>query len=86
MDLTAIVLAVLLPVSIIGIIAGLMIYGSKVILKCILAFVIIVLAGWVGMTIGLEYLGGYPEFGCVIAVAVMGMFLIMFNDRSQPRS
>lgn len=28
MDLTAIVLAVLLPVSIIGIIAGLMIYGT----------------------------------------------------------
>lgn len=86
MDLTAIVAAILLSVSIIGVIAGLKIWGSRVIMKCILAFAVTILAGWVGMAIGLEYLGGYPEFGCIIAIAVMGMFIIMFTDRSQPRS
>ena len=86
MDLTAIVAAILLSASIISVIVGLKIWGSKVIMKCILAFAVTILAGWMGMSIGLEYLGGYPEFGCVIAIAVMGMFIIMFTDRSQPRS
>ncbi len=86
MDLSLIVVTALALVCVVGLIIGHIRYGSKTIFKIVLAALITILAGWIGMVIGLEYLGGYPEFGCVIAIAVMGMFIIMFNERSQPRS
>lgn len=86
MDLSILVVVMLAAVCIVGLILGFCKYGSRTIFKIILAALITILAGWVGMVIGLEYLGGYPEFGCVIAIAVMGMFIMMVNNRNQPRS
>lgn len=49
--------------------------------KAILAMIVTFISGWIGMVIGLELMGGFPEFGCVIAVAVMGAFIIYFNEK-----
>lgn len=35
------------------------------------------------MVVGLELLGGFVELGCIIAVAVMGAFIIYFNDKKK---
>lgn len=52
-------------------------------LKSIIALVATLFAGWVGIAIGHELLGGFPEFGAVISVAVMGTFIIYFNDKKK---
>lgn len=51
--------------------------------KAIFAFLITILAGGIGMAAGHELLGGFPEFGTVIAVAVMGALIIFFGERKQ---
>ena len=81
MDLSAIAAALLLSVSTIGIIVGLKIWGSRVIMKCIPPLIATLLAGWIGMVIGREYLGGYPEFGCITAISVMGAAIIFSIER-----
>lgn len=54
-------------------------YMGKAILAAIATFVL----GCLGMVIGLEFLGGYIEFGLLIAVAVMGAFIIYFNEKKK---
>lgn len=49
--------------------------------KAILALIVTVIIGLIGMVIGQDILHGYPEFGCVLAVAVMGAFMIGFNEK-----
>ncbi len=51
--------------------------------KAILAAIVTFVLGCVGMVIGLELLGGYIEFGLLIAVAVMGAFIIYFNEKKK---
>lgn len=51
--------------------------------KAILAAVITLIAGYLGMVVGLEFLGGFVEFGSLIAVVVMGAFIIYFNDKKK---
>ncbi len=51
--------------------------------KAILALVITFIAGITGIIIGLELLNGHPEFGCIIAIAVMGAFIIYFNEKKK---
>ncbi len=51
--------------------------------KAILAVIVTFVLGCVGMVIGLELLGGYIEFGLLIAVAVMGAFIIYFNEKKK---
>lgn len=51
--------------------------------KAILAAIITFIVGYLGMLTGLELLGGFVEFGCIIAVAVMGAFIIYFNDKKK---
>lgn len=51
--------------------------------KAILALIVTFFAGWIGIAIGLELLGGWPEFGCIIAIAVMGAFIIYFNEKKK---
>ncbi len=51
--------------------------------KAILAAVVTLIAGFLGIVIGLELLGGFVEFGCIIAVALMGAFVIYFNDKKK---
>jgi len=35
----------------------------------------------IGTVVGLELLGNWGEFGLLIAIAVMGAFIIYFNDK-----
>lgn len=51
--------------------------------KAILALLVTFVMGWVGMAIGLEFLGGFAEFGSVVAIAIMGAFIIYFNEKKQ---
>ncbi len=49
--------------------------------KAILAAIVTFIAGCLGMVVGLEILGGWVEFGLLIAIAVMGAFIIYFNGK-----
>lgn len=49
--------------------------------KAILAATVTILLGYVGMVVGLELLGGFVECGVLAAIAVMGAFIIYFNDK-----
>ena len=49
--------------------------------KAILAAIVTLIAGYLGMVVGLELLGNWVEFGLLIAIAVMGAFIIYFNDK-----
>lgn len=51
--------------------------------KAIFALIVTVIIGWIGIAIGYELLGRFPEFGGVIAIAVMGAFIIYFNDKKK---
>jgi len=45
--------------------------------KAILAAIVTLIVGY----LGLELLGNWVEFGLLIAIAVMGAFIIYFNDK-----
>ena len=49
--------------------------------KAILAAIVTLIVGYLGMVVGLVLLGNWVEFGLLIAIAVMGAFIIYFNDK-----
>ena len=49
--------------------------------KAILAAIVTLIVGYLGTVVGLELLGNWDEFGLLIAIAVMGAFIIYFNDK-----
>ena len=49
--------------------------------KAILAVIVTLIVGYLGTVVGLELLGNWDEFGLLIAIAVMGAFIIYFNDK-----
>ena len=49
--------------------------------KAILAAIVTLIVGYLGTVVGLELLGNWYEFGLLIAIAVMGAFIIYFNDK-----
>ena len=49
--------------------------------KAILAAIVTLIVGYLGMVVGLELLGNWVEFGLLIAISVMGAFIIYFNDK-----
>ena len=51
--------------------------------KTIAAMALTTICGFLGMVIGDEVMGGYPELGCIIAFAVMGAFIIYFNEKKK---
>ena len=51
--------------------------------KAILAVIVTLIVGYLGMVVGLELLGNWDEFGLLIAIAVMGAFIIYFNDKKK---
>ena len=51
--------------------------------KAILAAIVTLIVGYLGMVVGLEFLGNWVEFGLLIAIAVMGAFIIYFNDKKK---
>ena len=53
---------------------------TSVVGKVSLAVVVTLICGYLGAVIGNELLGGFQELGSITAVAVMGAFIILFND------
>lgn len=53
--------------------------------KCILAFVVTVLLGLGGILLGNASDIPIPELGAVIAVAIMGAFIIYFNEKNRKK-
>ena len=51
--------------------------------KAILAAIVTLIVGYLGMVVGLEFLGNLLEFGLLIAIAVLGAFIIYFNDKKK---
>ncbi|MBS4786331.1 MAG: binding-protein-dependent transport permease [Clostridiales bacterium] len=51
--------------------------------KAFLALITTFLAGLLGMVIGFEFLQGFPELGSVVAISVMGAFIIYFTDKTR---
>lgn len=51
--------------------------------KAILATLITFIVGYIGMVIGLEFLGGFVEFGLLVAICIMGAFIIYFNEKKK---
>ena len=51
--------------------------------KAIFAAIVTLIVGYLGMVVGLEFLGNLLEFGLLIAIAVMGAFIIYFNDKKK---
>ena len=49
--------------------------------KTILEVIVTLIVGYLGTVVGLELLGNWDEFGLLIAIAVMGAFIIYFNDK-----
>ena len=49
--------------------------------KAILAAIVTLIVGYLGTVVGFELLGNWYEFGLLIAIAVMGAFIIYFNDK-----
>ncbi len=51
--------------------------------KVILAVVVTLIFGYLGVVIGNELLGGFRELGCISAIAVMGAFIVFFNEKKK---
>ena len=51
--------------------------------KAIKAAVVTLILGYIGMVLGLEFLNETVELGLLIAIVVMGAFIIYYNDKKQ---
>lgn len=51
--------------------------------KAIIAAFVTLIAGYVGMVIGAELMHGFVDLGIILAVAVMGAFIIYFNEKKK---
>ena len=51
--------------------------------KAILAAIVALIAGYLGAVVGHEFLGGFAELGGIVAIAVMGAFIICVIERKQ---
>lgn len=49
--------------------------------KALLALIVTFIIGLLGMSVGYDAMNGFSELGSVVAIAVMGAFIIYFNDR-----
>lgn len=51
--------------------------------KAILAAIVTLIVGYLGAVVGHEILGGFIELGGIVAIAVMGAFIIYYNDKKK---
>ena len=51
--------------------------------KAILVALVTFISGYIGMVAGYELLGGWVEFGLLVAIAVEGAFIIYFNEKKK---
>ena len=56
---------------------------TSVVGKVSLAVVVTLICGYLGVVIGNELLGGFRELGCISAIAVMGAFIVFFNEKKK---
>lgn len=47
----------------------------------ILAILATIIVGWMGAAFGLEIMNGFTELGSILAVAIMGAFIMLENKR-----
>ena len=48
--------------------------------KAILALIVTLIMGLIGTALGYDAMNGFSEIGAVVSVAVMGAFIIYFNE------
>lgn len=51
--------------------------------KALLALIVTFIMGLLGMAFGYDAMNGFSELGSVVAIAVMGAFVIYFNDKNK---
>ena len=51
--------------------------------KAILALIVTLILGLLGTAFGYDSMNGFSEVGAVVAVAVMGAFIIYFNEKNK---
>ena len=52
-------------------------------LKSIIALFVTVICGWIFAALGHDLMNGFSELGTIVAVAVMGAFIIFFNEKKK---
>jgi len=52
--------------------------SSKLIILAVLSTIII---GWIGAALGHDFMNGFSELGSILAVATMGSFIMIENER-----
>ena len=51
--------------------------------KAILALIVTLIFGLLGTAFGYDSMNGFSEVGAIVAVAVMGAFIIYFNEKNK---
>lgn len=51
--------------------------------KAFLAFIVTLILGLFGTAFGYDEMNGFSEIGSIVAIAVMGMFIIYFNEKNK---
>ena len=51
--------------------------------KALTAFIVTLIMGLIGTAFGYDSMNGFSEVGAVVAVAVMGAFIIYFNEKKK---
>lgn len=49
--------------------------------KALISLVVTLIAGLLGTAFGYDAMNGFSEIGAIVAIAVMGAFIIYFNDK-----
>ena len=52
-------------------------------LKSIIALFVTVICGWIFAALGHDLMNGFSELGTIVAVAVMGAFIIFLNEKKK---
>ena len=51
--------------------------------KAYLAFIVTLVLGLFGTAFGYDTMNGFSEIGAIVSIAVMGAFIIYFNDKKK---
>ncbi len=51
--------------------------------KALLALVVTLILGLLGTAFGYDAMNGFSEIGAIVSIAVMGAFIIYFNEKKK---
>ena len=51
--------------------------------RALLAFFVTIILGLLGTSFGYDAMNGFSEIGAIVAIAVMGAFIIYFNGKDK---